>query len=222
MSFQWLNLTMTAPANAQAAATTTNFASSATSNALNQVSSGGNYPESLVWVGTADVNTPTAAVSASASQVTNSGGDILFTNSTQNNFGFGLVVQFTTGTTLPTGISLATDYYVVPVSSSTFKVATTLANAIAGTCVDYTDTGTGNQTATPVALAGASIILQGSNDNETTWATVPNSSQTISADGSWVFELDYIRYGAYRAYFSTTTGQVAFTKNQLGYKTGGA
>ena len=217
-NFQWKNLTSYGPANASASQATTKFTSTATSEVFDNSIYSSNAPESLVWVGTADVNTPTAAVSASGSQVTDSGGSLLFTNSSQNNFGFGLVVQFTTSTTLPTGISAATDYYVVPVSSSTYKVATSLANAIAGTYVAYTDTGTGNQTATPVAIAGATIVLQGSNDNGTTWSTVPNSSQTISADGSWVFELDYIRYGAYRTYFATTTGQVAFTKNQIGYR----
>ena len=218
MPFQWLNLSLKGPANASATQATTNFTSTATSDALDSQTTGSNSPQSLVWTGTADVNTPTAAVSASGSQVTDSGGSLLFTNSTQNNFGFGLVVQFTTSTTLPTGISAATDYYVVPVSSSTYKVATSLANAIAGTYVAYTNTGTGNQTATPVAIAGATIVLQGSNDNGTTWSTVPNSSQTISADGSWVFELDYIRYASFRSYLSMTTGQISLTKNQIGYR----
>ncbi len=216
-NFQWKNLTLTGPANAGAAAATTRFTSAATSDVFDASVYANNAPESLVWTGTADVNTPSAAVSASASQVTSSSG-LLFTNTTQNNFGFGLVVQFTTSTTLPTGISAATDYYVVPISSSTYKVATSLANAIAGTVVAYTNTGTGDQTATPVALAGCTCILQGSNDQGTTWATVPNSTQTITADADWVYELDYIRYAAFRTYISMTTGQVSVTKNQIGYR----
>jgi len=52
----------------------------------------------------------------------------------------------------------------VPVTATTYKVATSLANALAGTVVAYTNTGTGNQTATPVAIAGASIVLQGSSN----------------------------------------------------------
>ena len=216
-NFQWKNLVLSGPANAGAAQATTNFTSTATSDVFDESQFGAMSPQSLVWTGTADVNTPSAAVSASGSQVTSSSG-LLFTNSTQNNFGFGLVVQFTTSTTLPTGISAATDYYVVPASSSTFRVATSLANAIAGTVVAYTNTGTGDQTATPVALAGLTVILQGSNDQGTTWATVPNSTQTISADGSWVYELDYIRYAAFRTYLAMTTGQVSITKNQIGYR----
>lgn len=216
-NFQWKNLILTGPANAGATAATTRFTSTATSDVFDAGVYASNAPESFVWTGTADVNTPSAAVSASASQVTSSSG-LLFTNTTQNNFGFGLVVQFTTSTTLPTGISAATDYYVVPISSSTYKVATSLANAIAGTVVAYTDTGTGDQTATPVALEDCTIILQGSNDQGTTWATVPNSTQTITADADWVYELDYIRYAAFRTYISMTTGQVSVTKNQIGYR----
>lgn len=216
-NFQWHNLTLTGPANAGAAAATTRFTSAATSDVFDASIYANNAPESLVWTGTADVNTPSAAVSASASQVTSSSG-LLFTNSSANNFGFGLIVQFTTSTTLPTGISLATDYYVVPITNATYKVATSYANAAAGTVVAYTDTGTGNQTATPVALAGCTCILQGSNDQGTTWATVPNSTQTITADASWVYELDYIRYASFRTYIAMTTGQVSITKNQIGYR----
>lgn len=57
-------------------------------------------------------------------------------------------VRFTTTTTLPTGLSLNTDYYLVRVSSTTARVATSLANAIAGTVIAYTDAGTGTHTMT--------------------------------------------------------------------------
>ena len=57
-------------------------------------------------------------------------------------------VQFTTTTTLPAGLSLATDYWLVRQSSTTAKVATSYANAIAGTTVDITDAGTGTHTLT--------------------------------------------------------------------------
>lgn len=57
-------------------------------------------------------------------------------------------VQFTTTTTLPTGLSLATDYWLVRVSATTANVATSLANAIAGTVIAYTDAGTGTHTLT--------------------------------------------------------------------------
>lgn len=217
MAFHWLNVDMTGPANASGSAAVTNITSSATGTALNEQVTGAGGLTSFVWKGTADVNTPSAAVSASGSQVTSSSG-LLFTNSSANGFALGLVVQFTTSSALPTGISLATDYYVVPASATTYRVATSLANALAGTVVAYTDTGTGNQTATPVAIASASIYLQGSNDNEATWATVPNTTTAISADGSWTIEVDYIRYASYRPKVVLTTGMVALSEHQFGYK----
>lgn len=57
-------------------------------------------------------------------------------------------VQFTTTGTLPTGLSLATDYWLVRQSATTAKVATTYANALAGTEVAFTDAGTGTHTLT--------------------------------------------------------------------------
>lgn len=57
-------------------------------------------------------------------------------------------VRFTTTTTLPTGLSAGTDYWLVRVSATTARVATSLANAIAGTVIAYTDAGTGTHTLT--------------------------------------------------------------------------
>lgn len=57
-------------------------------------------------------------------------------------------VRFTTTTTLPTGLSLNTDYWLKRVSATTAHVATSFANAIAGTFVAYTDAGTGTHTLT--------------------------------------------------------------------------
>lgn len=57
-------------------------------------------------------------------------------------------VRFTTTTTLPTGLSLNTDYWLVRVSATTARVATSFANAIAGTVIAYTDGGTGTHTMT--------------------------------------------------------------------------
>lgn len=58
----------------------------------------------------------------------------------------GTRVQVATTTTLPAGISAATNYYIINVSSTVVKLATSLANALAGTDVDITDQGTGTHT----------------------------------------------------------------------------
>lgn len=57
-------------------------------------------------------------------------------------------VRLTTTTTLPAGLSLATDYYVSKIDADTFKLATTRALAVSGTFVDITGTGTGTHTIT--------------------------------------------------------------------------
>jgi len=58
----------------------------------------------------------------------------------------GTRVRLTTTTTLPAPLATATDYYVIKVTDTTFKLATTYANAIAGTAINITDAGTGTHT----------------------------------------------------------------------------
>ncbi len=60
----------------------------------------------------------------------------------------GMKVRATTMGTLPTGLALATDYFVIRVSATTIKLATTLANAVAGTAIDITGQGTGTHALT--------------------------------------------------------------------------
>lgn len=57
-------------------------------------------------------------------------------------------VRLTTTTTLPAGLSLATDYWLIRQSATTAKLASSLSNAIAGTAIDITDAGTGTHTLT--------------------------------------------------------------------------
>lgn len=55
-------------------------------------------------------------------------------------------IQLTTTTTLPGGLSTATDYYVIKVTDTTCKLATSYANAVAGIAINITDAGTGTHT----------------------------------------------------------------------------
>ena len=55
-------------------------------------------------------------------------------------------VQVSTTGTLPSGLSANTDYYVIRLGDNTFQLATTRANAIAGTAINISDNGTGVQT----------------------------------------------------------------------------
>lgn len=53
---------------------------------------------------------------------------------------------FTSSTTLPAGLSAGTKYWIIRVDADNFKLATSRANAIAGTAVDITSQGTGTHT----------------------------------------------------------------------------
>lgn len=55
-------------------------------------------------------------------------------------------MRFTTTTTLPTGLAINTTYYLIKVSATTARVATSLANAEAAVAIAYTDAGTGVHT----------------------------------------------------------------------------
>lgn len=64
-----------------------------------------------------------------------------------NDFNHLSKVRFTnSGGALPTGLSAGVDYWLIRISGTTAKVATSFANAIAGTAIAYTDGGTGTHT----------------------------------------------------------------------------
>jgi plastocyanin len=69
-------------------------------------------------------------------------------------------VQLTTTTTLPAGLSTATNYWLIVVSPGVVKLATSRANAIAGTAVDFTDAGSGTHTMTTVATSSGAGSTQ--------------------------------------------------------------
>lgn len=81
----------------------------------------------------------------------NSGGDLLMTVVALSNAPDSLRVQFTKTGTLPTGLALATNYYLVAQTATTYKIATSQTNAAAGTFIAYTDAGSGTITVKPAA-----------------------------------------------------------------------
>ena len=83
--------------------------------------------------------TSSASSSSNIVSVSDSGGYIQI-ESTNHSLDEGDVIRFTTTDTLPTGLALATDYYVVGTpSTNTFFVSATES----GTPIVYTDGGTG-------------------------------------------------------------------------------
>jgi len=86
-------------------------------------------------------------------------------NDTITKAGHGLVtgdtVLLTTTTTLPAGLSLGTAYYVIVVDASTIKLASSRANAFAGTVVDITGIGVGTHTVTSNVFGDVNLLLSG-------------------------------------------------------------
>lgn len=70
----------------------------------------------------------------------------------------GSPIAFLTSSAAPAGLAVATTYYAINASATTIKVATSYANALAGTQIDITSAGTGTHT-----------VLQGLNDNDELW-----------------------------------------------------
>jgi hypothetical protein len=92
----------------------------------------------------------------------------------------GTRVRLTTAGTLPGGLATATDYYLIKASDGTFRLATTFANAIAGTAINITDAGTGTHTLNwllPRYTNGAGVNAIFFNSNATALgAATPNLS----------------------------------------------
>lgn len=126
---------------------------------------------------------------------------------TAHGYETGLKGQFTTPGTLPAGLSLATDYFLIKVDADTYQVATSLANAEAGTQIDITDTGSGTHTFTPTTGASNTLKLQNSNDNST-WEDVSGASLAIEAtSASALYSVDTASARYYRALYTPSSGQ---------------
>ncbi len=64
----------------------------------------------------------------------------------------GSKVKYAAGTAAVGGLSNGATYFVIASNSNALKLATSLANALAGTAIDLTSRGTGTQTLTPVLV----------------------------------------------------------------------
>lgn len=160
------------------------------------------------WV----VTTASAAALASATDIDHT--TETFTK-TSHGLYTGLKVAATTSDTLPAGLS-ATDYYVIRLTSSTFQVATTQANALLGTAVTFSDNGTGTQTFTPAALGTCTVKLQATNDDANdsnvtpVWTDLANP-QTVTATGNYLWNVADCFYSYVRITGTTDAGQVVMS-----------
>lgn len=155
------------------------------------------------------------------------GTDIITWTSTTNipsNILIGTRVRLTTSGTLPGGLATGTDYYVIRVTDSTCKLATSYANAIAGTAINITDAGTGthnmlrllprytngagvqaiffNSNATPLGAATPNLSLGYTNSAQATSRATP----TVLPIGKTAASNSHILYTG-----ATGTGKYNYT-----------
>ena len=120
---------------------------------------------------------------------------------TGHGYSTGDSVRLTTTTTLPAGLSLLTEYFIVRISADIFKLATTHYNAMAGTVIDITDTGTGTHSVYALG-GGANWYLREDYTRNVpkTFATtgVNTTSETITITGHGFSN-------CHRVVFSSTT-----------------
>lgn len=103
----------------------------------------------VTTVTTATAQATTNTLGQSDTFTADAGTDLCTWTSTTNipsNILTGTRVRLTTSGTLPAGLATATDYYVIKISDTTFELATSFANAVAGTQIDITGAGSGTHT----------------------------------------------------------------------------
>ena len=115
------------------------------------------------------------------------------------------------GGALPAGLSV-TNYWITKIDATTYKLASTAANAIIGVAVDITGAGTGTHTLTPSALTGGAYKLQASPDN-VLWFDLPaaSSANNVTVTATFMHEKVDPMYNFIRVLWACTTGQIIYT-----------
>ena len=102
----------------------------------------------------------------------------VFTSGAAHGFTIGDKLQFTTATTLPAGLSLLTNYYIISIpSTTTFKLSATPN----GPSVDITDTGTGTHT---YHLKGKMIYVGDYSEVKIALNFLTSPTMTVKVQGS--------------------------------------
>ncbi len=128
----------------------------------------------------------------------------------------GLKVTLTTSAgDLPLNLLIATDYFIIPVSADTFKLASSLAFAQAGTPVDIADAGSGTHTITPTALAGCTAYLTACAKYDGTFVLIPESEQTVTASGTFQWNVSNPHYKYLEVVYSLSAGQLSISQTVI-------
>lgn len=181
----------------------TTVAQSATSSALD-----------LDHIAAVDLMASITAANGANKAFTAAATDIV-TTATAHGYLTGMKLTVSTTDTLPGGLAALTDYYFIYLSPTTGKLATSQANALAGTAVDITNAGTGTHTIVVNTTIAGSIKLQKSLDPETVpaasrvWFDIANSSQNFTGSTTLNWAYADVAYRAVRAVVTVTSGMVS-------------
>lgn len=127
-------------------------------------------------------------------------------------------INFTTSGGLPTGLTVGTNYYAVPTDANTLHVATSVANALAGTFVNTSSSGSGTQTgvAELISASAASLDLGGFALTAGDWdcrgsiGIDPAGTTTVSSIQTWLHTVSASNPGvAARVAYSAITATLA-------------
>lgn len=124
--------------------------------------------------------TGTVAETFAATAVNITTGVITVASNTEKWF-TGRKVRITTTTTLPGGLAANTDYFVIRDSATTIRLASSIANAVAGTAINITSQGSGTHTITHSFTARALGDLGGEEAHALTVAEMPSHTHTFTA-----------------------------------------
>lgn len=139
-------------------------------------------------------------------------GDVSVANNTitETSHGYltGLKGQLTTTGTLPTGLSTLTNYWIIKVDNDTYKLASSLANAQAGTAIDITAAaGGGTHTFTPTTVSGI-VRLQASNSKNSNYVNISGTDVNITGSSDNLYNVEGVYYRYARIQIEMSAGQI--------------
>ena len=116
-------------------------------------------------------------VSRSSNTVTVTGVDALSFNENQT----GTLVAYSAPSGAMTGLTSGNSYYLIRISNTTFQLASSLANAIAGTAISLSSDGTGTQTFTTTVTSLTAAQHGGEQTHALTAAQIPSHTHNNNA-----------------------------------------
>jgi hypothetical protein len=148
--------------------------------------------------------------------------DIVTDKITISNHGYttGVKGQFSTTGTLPGGIALSTDYWIIKVDNDTIRIALSLANAEAGSAEILNSNGTGTHTFTPATFSGATLKLQSSIDGQN-FIDLPSCQVAITSAGTSMFNVVEPAYRYLRFAYVPGSGSMSLNVVLSGHDSAG-